>query len=159
VVASHSSAHALCPHHRNLTDARLEGIAASGGVVGVNFFYAFIDPDNPTMDRLVDHLEHVAAVAGIDHVGLGPDFIKEVFLELPPPPDGLTFEGLDDKRTIPGLDGPAGLPLVTEALVRRGWRDDDIRKVLGDNWLRVFRSDLGVSVQAPAALQLAKTGP
>src|SRR4051794_32137320 len=145
VVASHSSAHALCPHHRNLTDERLTAIAATGGVVGVNFFYAFIDPVNPTVDRLVDHLEHVAAVAGIDHVGLGPDFVKEVFAELPPPPDGATFEGIDEQRTIPGLGGPGGLPLVTEALVRRGWNDDAIRKVLGDNWLRVFRTDLGLS--------------
>ena len=143
VIASHSSAHALCQHHRNLTDARLKGIAASGGVVGVNFFYGFIDAANPSMDRLVDHIEHIASVAGVDHVGLGPDFIKEVFEELPLPPDGELLDGFDDKCTIPGLDGPAGLPLVTDALVRRGWRDNDIRKVLGDNWLRVFRSDLG----------------
>lgn len=149
VIASHSSAHALCQHHRNLTDTRLKGIATTGGVVGVNFFYGFIDAANPTMDRLVDHIEHIASVAGIDHVGLGPDFIKEVFEELPLPPDGELLDGFDDKLTIPGLDGPAGLPLVTEALVRRGWRDNNIRKVLGDNWLRVFRSDLGV--QAPAA--------
>src|SRR4051794_23968417 len=65
VVASHSSAHTLCPHHRNLTDERLAGIAATGGMIGVNFFYAFVDPVNPTIDRLVDHIEHVAAVAGI----------------------------------------------------------------------------------------------
>src|SRR3954467_498914 len=143
VVASHSSAHALCQHHRNLTDTRLKGIATTGGVVGVNFFYGFIDPANPSVDRLVDHIEHIASVAGIDHVGLGPDFIKEVFEELPLPPDGELLGGFDDKLTIPGLDGPTGLPLVTEALVRRGWRLNDIRKVLGDNWLRVFRSDLG----------------
>jgi membrane dipeptidase len=143
VVASHSSAHAVRAHHRNLTDERLKGIAASGGVVGVNFFYGFIDPDAPTVERLIDHIEHVATVAGIEHVGLGPDFVKEVYEQLTPPAGEIDFEGLDGTRTIPGLDGPAGLPLVTAALLRRGWSDADIRKVLGENWLRVFRADLG----------------
>src|SRR3954452_14742733 len=142
VVASHSSAYAVCAHHRNLTDERLKGIAASGGVVGVNFFYGFIDPDNPSLDRLVDHIEHIASVAGIEHVGLGPDFVKEVFEQLTPPAIPLDFDGLDGRQVIPGLDGPPGLPLVTEELLRRGWPERDIRKVLGDNWLRVFRSAL-----------------
>jgi len=142
VVASHSSAYALCEHHRNLTDERLKGIASTGGVVGVNFFYGFIDPAAPTVERLVDHIEHVAGVAGIDHVGLGPDFVKEVFEQLTPPAIPLDFDGLDGRRTIEGLDGPAGLPLVTGEMLRRGWPEADIRKVLGDNWLRVFRSAL-----------------
>src|SRR3954451_24119566 len=142
VVASHSSAYALCEHHRNLADERLKGIAATGGVVGVNFFYGFIDRDSPTVARLVDHIEHIAGVAGIDHVGLGPDFVKEVFEQLTPPAVSLDFDGIDGRRVIPGLDGPAGLPLVTEELLRRGWPEADIRKVLGDNWLRVFRSAL-----------------
>ena len=142
VVASHSSAFALCEHHRNLTDERLKGIASSGGVVGVNFFYGFIDPEQPTIGRLVDHIEHVAGVAGIDHVGLGPDFVKEVFEQLTPPAIPVDFDGIDGTRVIPGLDGPAGLPLVTEEMLRRGWPERDIVKVLGENWLRVFRSSL-----------------
>jgi membrane dipeptidase len=142
VVASHSSAYALCEHHRNLTDDRLKGIAATGGVVGVNFFYGFIDPDEPTMARLVDHIEHVAGVAGIDHVGLGPDFVKEVFEQLTPPAIPVDFDGIDGTRVIAGLDGPAGLPLVTEEMLRRGWPERDVVKVLGENWLRVFRSSL-----------------
>ena len=144
VVASHSSAYAVRAHHRNLTDERLKGIAASGGVIGVNFYYGFIDPDAPTIARLADHLEHVASVAGIDHVGLGPDFVKEVYEQLTPPAASVDFEGMSGTVTIPGLESPAGLPRVTEELLRRGWREDDIRKVLGENWLRVFRSDLGV---------------
>lgn len=145
VVASHSSAFALRPHHRNLTDERLKGIAASGGVVGVNFFYGFIDPDAPTIERLADHIEHVASVAGIDHVGLGPDFVKEVYEQLTPPAVSVDFEGLDGRRVIPGLDGPAGLPLVTEELLRRGWQEADVRKVLGENWLRVLVSAAAAS--------------
>jgi membrane dipeptidase len=143
VIASHSSAYAVRAHHRNLTDERIKGIAASGGVVGVNFYYGFVDPDTPTVGRLVDHIEHVAAVAGVDHVGLGPDFVKEVFEQLTPPAASVDFEGMSGTRTIPGLDGPAGLPLVTAELVRRNWPEDDIRKVLGGNWLRLFRAELG----------------
>ena len=145
VVASHSSAFAVQAHHRNLTDERLKGIARTGGVVGVNFFYGFIDPQHPTLDRLVDHIEHVASMAGIEHVGLGPDFVREVYQELPAPPDEELLDGFDGMRTIPGLEGPAGLPLVTAALVDRGWTEDDIGRVLGENWLRVFRADLGVA--------------
>ena len=77
VVASHSSARALCDHHRNLSDEHLRGIAATGGVIGVNVLPTFIDADHPTLDRVIDHIEHIAEVAGVDHVGLGPDFIKE----------------------------------------------------------------------------------
>ena len=144
VVASHSSAYAVRPHHRNLTDERLKGIAASGGVVGVNFYYGFIDPDSPTIGRLVDHIEHVASVAGIDHVGLGPDFVKEVYEQLTPPALSTDFEGMSGTVTITGLEGPDGLPLVTEELVNRGWPEADIRKLLGGNWLRVFRAELGL---------------
>jgi membrane dipeptidase len=143
VVASHSSAHAITAHHRNLTDERLKGIAASGGVVGVNFFFGFVDPLNPTVERVVDHIEHVASVAGIEHVGLGPDFIQQVIVELTPPICMTDFEGLDMLTCVEGLGGPDGLPLITAELVRRGWPERDIRRVLGENWLRVFRSDLG----------------
>ena len=144
VVASHSSAYAVRPHHRNLTDERLKGIAASGGVVGVNFYYGFVDPDAPTIARLGDHIEHIASVAGVDHVGLGPDFVKEVYEQLTPPAASTEFEGMSGTVTIPGLESPAGLPLVTEELLRRGWREDDVRKVVGGNWLRVFRAEMGL---------------
>jgi membrane dipeptidase len=65
--------------------------------------------------------------------------------ELVPNPAHAVVEGLDATMSIPGLEGPAGLPLVTDELVRRGWPEPDIRKVLGENWLRVFRAALGVS--------------
>ena len=78
VIATHSSARAVRDHRRNLGDSHLKEIAAGGGVVCVNFFAGFIDESEHTVDRLVDHVEHIAAVAGIDHVGIGPDFLKEI---------------------------------------------------------------------------------
>jgi membrane dipeptidase len=148
VVASHSSAYALRSHHRNLTDERLKGIAATGGVVGVNFFAGFIDPDVRTVARVVDHVEHVASVAGVEHTGLGPDFVHEVYAELMPLATEIVMEGVDAKKLVPGLEGPEGLPLVTEELVRRGWSEPDLRAVLGGSFLRLFRAELGVPLSA-----------
>ncbi|SES26066.1 membrane dipeptidase [Lentzea xinjiangensis] len=143
VMATHSSARALRDHHRNLTDEQLKGIAANGGVVCVNFFAPFLHETDFGIDRLIDHIEHIAGVMGVRHVGLGPDFVEEVLRDVTPPCCEVQFiEGVPVDRFLPGLEGPAGLPLVTEALRRRGWPDDDIALVLGQNVLDLFRSEL-----------------
>jgi membrane dipeptidase len=137
VMATHSSARSLRDHHRNLTDQQLKGVAESGGVVCVNFYAPFVDETNHTVDRVVDHIDHIADLIGVEHVGLGPDFVKEVLLDLTPPGcERVSGAGVADAY-VPGLEGPAGLPLLTEALVRRGWPEPDIRAVLGEN-LRAF---------------------
>jgi membrane dipeptidase len=137
VIASHSSARALVDVPRNMSDEMLRAVAKNGGVVMVNFGAIFLDPrkagmgptawdilahfgPSPTPLALVlDHLEHVAQVAGIDHVGLGSDF------------DGVPFlpEGLSDV---------SGFPAITAGLVARGWPEADVRKLLGENTLRVL---------------------
>lgn len=141
VMATHSSARALRDHHRNLTDEQLRGVAATGGVVCVNFFAPFLAdrPEDMTLDRLLDHIEHVAAVAGIDHVGLGPDFIREVMDDLTPPCcEGVNTRGVDPKAAVPGLEGPSGLPMVTEGLLARGLPEKDVMKIIGGNVHRFF---------------------
>ncbi|MCG5213901.1 membrane dipeptidase [Streptosporangium soli] len=146
VMATHSSARALRDHHRNLTDDQLRGVAATGGVVCVNFLPGFLaeDPVDFTVERLLDHIEHVAGVAGIDHVGLGPDFIREVMADLTPPCcEDFSYGSVDVKAVLPGVDGPAGLPLVTEGLLKRGLAEDDVTKIVGGNVLRLFRAELG----------------
>ncbi|MFE7330078.1 dipeptidase [Streptomyces sp. NPDC057565] len=143
VLATHSGARALCDHHRNLTDDQLRGIAATGGIVCVNFYPEFLSADSAerTVDRVVDHILHIADVIGIDRVGLGPDFIKEVDQDLirrccEEPGDA-------DELALPGLEGPSGLPLVTRALTERGVLDDAIRKILGGNVLNLLHTALG----------------
>lgn len=146
VMATHSSARALRDHHRNLTDDQLRAVAATGGVVGVNFLAAFLTEDarSATIDHLMDHIEHVAGVAGIDHVGLGPDFIREVNEDLTLPCcEGFSYSGIDANAAIPGLDGPRGLPLVTEGLLKRGFAEEETIKILGGNVMRLFRAELG----------------
>jgi membrane dipeptidase len=151
VMATHSSARALRDHHRNLTDDQLRGIAATGGVICVNFFPGFLSDGAATLDDLVDHIEHVASVAGPDAVGIGPDFIKELMDAEYPLAEQVLMEGVDGKAVLPGLEGPRGLPLVTEALLRRGFEQDQVVAVLGGNTMRLFREHLGVPLGAATA--------
>jgi len=127
VVASHANAHALCPVPRNLTDKQLEQLAASGGVVGVVYVPGFItDGEDPaTLDMLLDHIDHIVKVAGVEHVGLGSDF--DGFFGPPP-------VGLEDVTCVPN---------ITAALLRRGYDEDAVVKILGGNWLRVIRQVMG----------------
>jgi membrane dipeptidase len=124
VIASHSSAFTLAAHPRNVPDDVLEMVRGNGGVVMVNFYSAFVKPQSPetaTLFDVVDHIEHIAAVAGVDHVGLGSD-----------------FDGVD---MLPeGLEDVARFPAITAELLRRGWTEPDARKVLGENALRVLRA-------------------
>ncbi|MFI6482071.1 dipeptidase [Nonomuraea sp. NPDC050663] len=141
VMATHSSARARRDHHRNLTDEQLRGVAATGGIVCVNFFAPFLSEGEATLDDLLDHFEHMVSVIGVDHVGIGADFVREVYLDLTP---GWCCEeltntlGVNVLSAIPGLEGPAGLPMVTEGLAKRGLPDDDILKIMGGNMHRFF---------------------
>lgn len=140
VIASHSSARSLCDVHRNLTDERIKAIAATGGVVGINFFPLFVDAEDHTLDRLIDHIEHVVSVAGIDHVGLGPDFVKEIAEKIVG-----EFQGIDLGQVLEGTTGtPRDFPIVAEAMSKRGFSDEDVAKVLGQNFLRVFKAEIGI---------------
>ncbi len=118
VIASHSSAAALNPHPRNLTDDQLKAIAQRDGVVGVNFYPLFLG--QPTLERLLDHLDHLVEVMGDDHVGLGSDF------------DGFSGQ-------VEGLEDVSKLPNLTLGLLRRGYARKAILKLLGGNVLRVFK--------------------
>jgi membrane dipeptidase len=143
IIASHSNARALTDHHRNLSDETMKAIASRGGVIGVNFFWAFLADKEPKLAHIVDHVERIAEVAGIDHVGLGPDFVREYFETLWPGEE--LYLGLDVRLVPEGTAGSSrDLPVVTEALLARGFSEDDVKKVLGENFMRLFRTELGV---------------
>ena len=160
VIASHSSVKAICPSRRNLIDELIKEIAGTGGIVMINFFPLFILPGGaeladgyvaqtlvlrgknlspeefdaemnawrekqPPMPvcyvgHLVDHIDHIVKVAGIDHVGLGSDY------------DGITY----GPEQMPDV---SGFPYVTQALLNRGYSSDEIKKILGGNFLRVLK--------------------
>ncbi|MCX5205305.1 dipeptidase [Streptomyces sp. NBC_00237] len=145
LLASHSGVRALCDHHRNLTDDQIRGVAATGGVVCVNFVPHFLsaDPEQQTIERIVDHIEYVIDLVGIDHVGIGPDFLREVIADVVPPCCDSDATGVPLDASLPGLDGPAELPYLTAMLLKRGLPEDHIRAVLGGNVHRLFRAELG----------------
>jgi membrane dipeptidase len=134
VIASHSSCRALTNVPRNLTDEMLKALAKNRGVVMINFYNGFINteyarpgmpaPTKPvnaaTMDMLMRHFEHAIKVAGVDHVGIGSDF------------DGV------DGMLPGGMEDVSKLPAITYELLKRGYSDADVKKVLGENLLRAM---------------------
>jgi|DewCreStandDraft_5_1066085.scaffolds.fasta_scaffold00544_14 membrane dipeptidase len=124
VVATHSNAAVLAPHPRNLTDAQLQAIAACGGVVGVNFYPDFLGSGEATVEKVLDHITYMARVMGVDHVALGSDF------------DGIS-------KTPAGLEDVSKVPAITRGLLRRGYTEEEAKKILGENALRVFREVWG----------------
>jgi membrane dipeptidase len=166
IIASHSSVWNLCPHRRNLKDDQIKAIAKNGGVIHVNFYAGFIDstydrksqllrekhkpeidaliangtqPDyarfmimekyknetdaiRPPLSMLIDHIDYIVRLVGVDHVGLGSDF------------DGIEAGPQE-------LNGVQDFPLVTKALLERGYSKKDIKKILGGNFLRVFKAN------------------
>ncbi len=166
IMASHSSVYELCNHQRNLNDDQIKAIAKNGGVIQVNFHPGFIDPAfdqkekaffkkhqdektdlskkgmddwniqyylykkypeeanaiRPPLALLIQHIEYIINLVGMDYVGLGSDF------------DGITLtpQELDDVTTY---------PLITKALIEKGYSASDINKILGENFLRVLKAN------------------
>ena len=122
VIFSHSSARAITDVPRNVPDSILARLPKNGGVVMVTFVPGFINsvPDTrATLAQVADHIEHVRRVAGVDHVGIGSD-----------------FDGIDE--TPVGLSSVADFPALFAELARRGWSDGELRKLAGENVLRVM---------------------
>ena len=119
IVCSHSSARALCDHPRNLTDDQMRALAAKGGVAQTTIYHGFLRQDGEAcILDVMDHLEHAIQVMGIDHVGLGTDF--------------------DGDGGVRGLADASELMLFTKQLLRRRYSEEDIQKIWGGNFLRVY---------------------
>lgn len=136
VIFSHSSARAVRDVERNVPDEVLAMMPGNGGVVMINFYSDFLLPleqdGNGTVATIADHIDHVVGVAGIDYVGLGSD-----------------FDGVD---ALPaGMEDVSMLPNITAELVRRGYSDEDVLKVLGGNLLRAMRQAEAVAVELRAS--------
>lgn len=166
IIASHSSVYSLVPHRRNLKDDQIKAIAKNGGVIQINFHPGFIDPGfeeketaflkkyeeeldslmkngrgdfyamddlykkyaeetktmRPPLSMLIDHMDYIVKLVGDDHVGIGSDF------------DGINL-------TPQELEDVTNYPLITKALVEKGYSEQAIGKILGGNFLRVLQAN------------------
>ena len=170
MIASHSSCRAIAGHARNMTDPMIKALAAKGGVIQINYLDQFIDNDlfqysqksqslmrelqqkypgrenagkrreevarqfgpapKASWERIIDHIDHAVKLVGVDHVGLGSDF---------------------DGGSMPaGMEDCTQLPKITEALMRKGYSASDMRKILGENTLRLLADVERVSKQVRA---------
>lgn len=150
VIFSHSAARALVDHRRNVPDSILARLPSNGGVVMVTFVTSFISAPRKawgdssaawraahpapvvTLRDVADHLDHIRRVAGVDHVGIGSD-----------------FDGIDE--TIAGLEDVSSFPALFAELARRGWKEAELRKLAGENVLRVLARAERVSTRLRAA--------
>jgi membrane dipeptidase len=122
----------------------LRAVAQHGGVLGLMLLPLVIDPDRPTVSRAIDHLDHAVEIMGIEHVGLGGDFIRQVFRAMitHSQPDSLLPPGMGMDAAIDNIAGPENYPEFVEALRGRGYTGDRLEAVLGGNFLRLFRKVL-----------------
>ncbi len=146
IIASHSSVRALVDSERNLSDKMLRAVSENGGVVMINFGGIAVDPrknsnaalaldvtrhwgfSDPSIAQVADHIAHAVKIAGIDHVGLGSDFDGTLFLPA-------------------GLKDVSGYPRLVHSLIDRGFSERDIKKILGENSLRVMADVQSRSLQ------------
>ena len=123
VIASHSNARGLYDHPRNLDDDQIKALANRGGVMGINFAPHFLGPVGD-LEAVLNHIDYIANLAGIDCIGLGSDY------------DGIA-------STPAGLEDVSQMPNITRGLVARGYSDTEIEKILGKNFARVFAQVMG----------------
>jgi membrane dipeptidase len=131
---THAGCRAVRDHPRNLADWQLEALAERGGVLGLIAIAKFVDPEAPTLSRWLAHVDHAVAVMGIEHVGIGADFVDQL----------RTDARADDKSHLglEGFTGPADYPGVVAALRGRGYQGERLEAILNGNWLRVLRGSL-----------------
>ena len=121
VIASHSSARALCRHRRNLSDEQMKALAAEGGVVQICLYNLFLSSKGDAdINTIIAHIDHAVGMAGIDHVGIGSDF--------------------DGGGGVPGCADASQMLNITIELLRKGYSTNDIEKIWGGNFLRILKA-------------------
>lgn len=144
VAITHANPFARCPNPRNKDDALLKAVAAKGGVVGAVIFPPLLTGrPQATLTDYLDTLDYLVALVGIDHVGLGPDFMEEMPSEVAAQalrgmPAGVLQQFMAVQPTV-GFESIAACANVTAGLLQRGYAVDAIQKIIGGNWLRLYR--------------------
>ncbi len=139
-IFSHCNAHAVYPHYRNVRDDQIRACAGTGGVVGVNGMGEFLNDAQATSAGMFRHIDHMVQLVGADHVGLGFDYVRDLprfwdwrranALVWPPAPNDLIGSAFAQPEQVGEL---------TDLMLGAGYADRDVRKILGENWLRIAR--------------------
>ena len=146
VCFTHANAKALCDHFRNKSDEALKAVAERGGVIGLNVISSYTQTRpgvEPDIEDYYNMMDYVVELVGADHVGIGtdispnwsPESIRKAFETYP--------ELLGTEVHLPGLDSVIYFRDLTQGLLDRGYTVENVRKILGDNWLRLFRTVWG----------------
>jgi len=139
VIFSHSNAYKVCPSKRNLKDNQIIALAKKKGVIGINAFPAFVKESNPTLEDMLDHIEYITNLVGSDYIGIGFDFAQESIEEYKefgydpetyPLPPWVYPKDIDDISKTPNL---------THGLFSRGYSETEVKKILGENFIRIFK--------------------
>jgi membrane dipeptidase len=126
---THAGCRAVHDHPRNLADWQLEGLAERGGVLGMMALPFVVDPDAPTLSRWLDHFDHAVGVMGIEHVGIGADFVDQI-------------TPANSRFSLDGFRGPEGFPSLVTALGARGCDGQQLEAIMSGNWFRILREAL-----------------
>ena len=142
LIVSHTNARKFYDIDRNISDEQIKIVGQRGGVVGVNAILVSRDAKSSTLDRYVDHIEHVIGLIGIDGVGIGFDFCEYLFQQMPQTVRADLAAKLTTPHFIPDLTNHSQARNLTRKLIERGYSDQDIEKILRGNWMRVLEQTL-----------------
>ena len=142
LVVSHTNARRFYDIERNISDEQIKMIGARGGVIGINAILVSPRQEEATLDRYVDHIEHVIGLIGIEGVGIGFDFCEFLFRQMPAAELAAMRSKLTTPHSIPDLTNHSHAPNLTRKLHERGFSETQIAAILRENWLRVLRQVL-----------------
>lgn len=139
VIVSHTNARRFFDIDRNISDEQIRMIGERRGVIGVNSVLVSPQKEQATLDRFIDHIEHIAGLIGIEGVGIGFDLFKFIYDSWPVDTRAEFDSRFTDLHFVPDLVAHSDARNLTRRLIERGFADQDIEKVLYGNWMRVFQ--------------------
>jgi membrane dipeptidase len=141
-IVSHTNGRRYYDIERNISDEQIKMVGQRRGVIGINSVLVSAKAEESTMDRYIDHIEHIANLIGVDGVGIGFDFFEFIYRQWPESRQKELAKKLTTPHFIPDLRNHSHARNLTYRLIERGFSDEEIGKILRENWMRVFEEIL-----------------